>query len=96
MAKIEIQKLEEQQRQALRIPQTPQSVHGWSIWECEPSTFEWSYDSTEKAYVYEGDVTVKTMDGEVQIGAGDFVTFPQGLDCTWVVKEKIRKVYQFQ
>ena len=26
-------------------------VDTWSPWECEPSTFDWSYDTDETAYV---------------------------------------------
>jgi len=42
-----------------------------------------------------GKVKVNTADGEeVEFGKGDLVTFPQGVKCTWDVKEKIRKVYK--
>lgn len=71
-------------------------VDTWSPWECEPSTFDWSYDSHETAYVLEGQVVVTCPDGQqVEIGPGDLVQFPQGLSCTWEVKQKIRKVYRF-
>jgi uncharacterized cupin superfamily protein len=40
---------------------------------------------------------VETPDGKkVEIGKGDFVTFPKGLDCVWDVKEPIRKHYTFR
>lgn len=68
----------------------------WSAWECEPSTFDWEYDSNETAYVLEGKVKVKTPAGEVEINKGDLVTFPKGLKCTWNVINKIRKVYTFK
>jgi uncharacterized cupin superfamily protein len=71
-------------------------VDTWSPWECEPSTFDWSYDADETAYVLEGDVTVTCADGQtVDIGPGDLVRFPRGLSCTWEVKKKIRKVFRF-
>lgn len=71
-------------------------IDTWSPWECEPSTFDWSYDSNETAYILEGQVTVTCPDGQkVDIGPGDLVRFPQGLNCTWDVKKKIRKVYRF-
>lgn len=71
-------------------------IDTWSPWECEPSTFAWSYDADETAYVLEGQVTVICPDGQtVEIGPGDLVRFPQGLSCTWKVKQKIRKVYRF-
>jgi hypothetical protein len=71
-------------------------VESWSPWECEPSTFPWTYDANETAYVLEGQVTVSCPDGQhVEIGPGDLVNFPRGLICTWQVKQKIRKVYRF-
>lgn len=71
-------------------------IKNWSPWECSPSSFPWEYDDRETAYVFEGRVTVETSEGEmVEIGPGDLVTFPKGLQCTWTVHEKIRKVYRF-
>jgi len=70
-------------------------LDSWGSWECEPSTFDWQYDSDETAYVFEGKVKVKTAEEEVEINAGDLVTFPKGLKCTWNVIETIRKKYTF-
>lgn len=90
MAKISIEKPSPAQLRSLQ-------VDTWSPWECEPSTFPWSYDTAETAYVLEGQVTVTCPDGEqVEIGPGDLVHFPRGLSCTWDVKQKIRKVYRFE
>ena len=96
MSKIKIEKLNEQQKKALNIPDSPKAQAPWSVWECAPSEFDWHYDRLEKAYVYEGRVKVKTPAEEVEIKAGDFVTFPKGLGCSWQVIEKIRKVYTFE
>lgn len=71
-------------------------VDRWSPWECEPSTFDWEYDTNETAYVLEGKVKVKTPSGEVEINKGDLVHFPKGLKCTWNVINRIRKVYTFK
>lgn len=70
-------------------------VGNWPIWECEPSTFDWHYDQQEQCYILAGEVTVKTAEEEVVIGPGDFVTFPQGLDCVWKVSKPVRKHYSF-
>jgi len=71
-------------------------VNNWSVWECEVKRFDWEYDEKEQFYVLEGKVKVVTHDGEeVEFGKGDLVTFPQGVSCTWDVKEKIRKLYKF-
>ncbi|MBN1793412.1 MAG: cupin domain-containing protein [Candidatus Omnitrophica bacterium] len=69
-------------------------IDNWSPWSCEPSTFNWHYDTDETAYVFEGRVKVKTAGGEVEIKAGDLVFFPKGLSCTWQVLERINKVYR--
>jgi uncharacterized cupin superfamily protein len=68
-------------------------VSAWPIWEKEVSTFDWTYDEREICLFLEGDVTVKTKDGEISFGKGDLVTFPQGLSCTWVVKKPVKKHY---
>lgn len=70
-------------------------IDDWSPWSCEVSTFDWSYDDDETAYVLEGRVRVKTRWQEVEFGAGDLVRFPKGLSCTWTILEPIRKVYTF-
>jgi len=70
-------------------------VKTWDIWTKDPSTFDWHYDEPEMCYFLAGDVTVKTAEGDVPIKAGDLVTFPRGLSCTWVVKGAVRKHYRF-
>ncbi|MBN1981417.1 MAG: cupin domain-containing protein [Chitinivibrionales bacterium] len=75
---------------------TQKGVFQWPIWEKEESRFDWHYESIEQCYFLEGKVMVKTKDGRsVSFGAGDFVTFPQGLVCTWFVERKVRKHYNF-
>ncbi len=96
MEKIKVEKLSEEQIKNLGIPDSAQYSGPWSVWECESSTFDWHYDQLEKAYIYEGKVRVKTAHEEVEINAGDFVTFPKDLDCSWNVIEKIKKVYKFE
>lgn len=70
----------------------------WDFWQCEPSTFDWEYFNTETCYILEGEATIRTEDetGEVDIEAGDLVTFPKGLKCVWDVKKPIRKVYTLE
>ncbi|MGB9561957.1 MAG: cupin domain-containing protein [bacterium] len=67
----------------------------WSEWRCEPSEFDWYYDTNETCYFYEGEVIVKTEWEEVKIKPGDLVTFPKGLSCIWKVLKPVRKVYRF-
>jgi uncharacterized cupin superfamily protein len=71
-------------------------VSDWPIWSADVSEFPWSYDATETCYVLEGRVTVTPDGGEpVEIEAGDLVTFPKGMSCTWKITEGIRKHYDF-
>lgn len=72
-------------------------VKSWPTWSKEVSTFPWSYQSQEIAYILEGEVTVTPKKGgsPVSFGSGDLVTFPAGLSCTWDVKKPLRKHYQF-
>ena len=71
-------------------------VRQWPVWEAEPSSFPWHYDSTEVCYLLQGKVTVKAGDEEVVFGAGDMVVFPAGLDCFWTVHQSVRKHYSFR
>lgn len=72
-------------------------ISSWPIWEKEVSRFDWHYGQTEECYLLEGKVTVETKDGKsVSFGAGDFVTFPKGLDCVWDIKAPVRKHYNFK
>lgn len=67
----------------------------WPIWEKEESEFPWEYDTKETCLILEGKAIVKTSEGEVEFGKGDYVEFPKGLQCTWEIKSKIRKHYKF-
>ncbi|MFH1655971.1 MAG: cupin domain-containing protein [Candidatus Omnitrophota bacterium] len=96
MSEIRIEKPDNAKLKQLGIPVSPKNIGDWSVWECDPSTFDWEYSDTEICYIYQGKVTVKTPSVEVEIKSGDLVTFPKGLKCTWQVKERIRKVYTFK
>jgi len=71
-------------------------VRDWPVWTKEASEFPWSYDEQERCYFLEGEVVVTPDGGEpVQMGRGDFVTFPQGMSCTWKIRQDVRKFYMF-
>ena len=89
MKKIEIKKLSDQEK-------LDKGINSWPIWEKEVSRFDWYYDFTEHCQILEGRVVVETEEGNVEIKAGDFVTFPKGLKCIWDIKENIRKHYNFE
>ncbi len=69
-------------------------VDSWPIWRKEPSTFNWTYDTKEMAYILEGEAVVTPAGGEpVIIKARDLVNFPKGMSCTWEVVKTMRKHY---
>jgi uncharacterized cupin superfamily protein len=73
-----------------------QGVFDWPVWEKEPSTFPWTYDSSETCYFLAGDVVVTPEGGApIPMGQGDLVTFPAGLSCTWEIRQPVRKHYRF-
>ena len=74
---------------------TSLKVFSWPIWTKEVSSFDWYYDEQEICYFLEGEVAVKTSDGEVSFGKGDLVIFPQGLKCVWNIKNAVKKHYKF-
>ncbi|HOX54130.1 MAG: cupin domain-containing protein [Candidatus Omnitrophica bacterium] len=96
MSEIQVQKLDKNKMKQLNIPETAKNTGVWSVWECEPSTFDWQYSDQEICYIYEGKVTVKTPKGDTRFQAGDLVIFPKGLKCQWQVHDKVRKVYKFE
>ena len=67
----------------------------WPIWTKAVSSFPWHYDDQETCHILEGRVTVKAQGQEVSFGAGDWVVFPKGLDCTWMITQPVRKHYKF-
>jgi len=70
-------------------------VFNWPVWEKEESKFDWYYDTQECCYILEGDVDVTTEFEHVTLKAGDFVTFPKGLECVWDINSAIIKHYSF-
>jgi uncharacterized cupin superfamily protein len=73
-----------------------ETIKDWNAWSCDPSTFDWEYNDLETAYVYEGEVIVRTSEETVEIKGGQLVQFPKGMKCKWEVIKPIRKVYTFQ
>ena len=71
-------------------------VYDWPVWEKEASVFPWTYDSNETCYLLEGKITVTPAGGEpVSLQAGDLITFPASMQCTWEIHQAVRKHYQF-
>lgn len=72
------------------------NIKSWPIWTKEVSEFPWFYDDKEACLILEGQVFVTPDGGEpVEINAGDYVEFPQGMKCVWTITKDIRKHYNF-
>lgn len=69
----------------------------WSTWGCEASTFPWTYGAAETCYLLEGEVTVTPEGGgePASFKAGDVVSFPAGMSCTWDVHVAVKKHFKF-
>jgi len=71
-------------------------VRSWPQWGCGVSVFPWTYDEPETCYLLEGEVFVTPEGGEpTRVAAGQLVTFPAGMSCTWDVKAAVKKHYRF-
>jgi len=76
--------------------QEKQTAQKWPIWTKEASEFPWFYDEKETCLILDGEVTIINEQGE-QVGfrGGDWVVFPQGMQCTWKISRPVRKHYNF-
>ena len=54
------------------------------------------YEDEEHCYIIQGSVKVIGSENTVDIKTGDYVIFPKGLRCTWIVHESIKKYYTFK
>ena len=70
-------------------------VFSWPVWTKEVSRFDWTYAGDEECYILEGEFNVETDEGTVHVKPGDFVTFKDGLKCTWDIKKPVKKHYNF-
>jgi len=84
--KIEVRKPTENEKK---------EASAWPVWTKEVSSFPWHYDEKETCLILDGDVTVAAGGEKVSFKGGDYVIFPEGLDCTWNIKKAVRKHYKF-
>lgn len=67
----------------------------WPIWAKEVSEFDWSYSQIEQCLILEGEVDIVANGKTWSFKAGDYVVFPKGLACKWIVKKAVKKHYNF-
>ena len=87
MAAIIVEKLSEEEINKRGVRQWPSMKKG-------KSNFLWLYDEMEECLIVEGMAKIKTSEGIVEIKAGDFVTFPEGMKCKWDIISPIEKYYK--
>ncbi|RXI02458.1 hypothetical protein DVH24_030387 [Malus domestica] len=66
-------------------------INSWPKWGCPPGKYTLKFDAEETCYLVKGKVKVYPRKGSssssdkefVEFGAGDLVTIPKGLSCTW-------------
>ncbi|XP_020210491.1 uncharacterized protein LOC109795407 [Cajanus cajan] len=73
-------------------------INSWPKWGCPPGKYMLKFDAQETCYLLRGKVKVysKGSSESVQFGAGDLVTIPKGLSCTWDVSVAVDKHYKFE
>jgi len=70
-------------------------IKNWPLWECEPSRFSWNYNEKEICLIIEGEAIIYTAGGEKYfLKSGDFVEFPKGLSCEWLITKSIKKHFR--
>jgi uncharacterized cupin superfamily protein len=70
-------------------------ILSWPVWTKEVSRFDWTYSGDEECYIINGEFYVESEEGKVHVKPGDFVTFWDGLKCTWDIKVPVKKHYNF-
>ncbi|XP_027351023.1 uncharacterized protein LOC113862068 [Abrus precatorius] len=73
-------------------------VNSWPKWGCPPGKYMLKFDAQQTCYLLRGRVKVYPKDSSskpVEFGAGDLVTIPKGLRCTWDVSVAVDKHYKF-
>ncbi|CAB4291389.1 unnamed protein product [Prunus armeniaca] len=63
-----------------------------------PRRYQLKFDAEETCYLLKGRVKAypKGSSEAVEFGAGDLVTIPKGLSCTWDVSVAVDKHYKFE
>ncbi|KAF6144380.1 hypothetical protein GIB67_024607 [Kingdonia uniflora] len=72
-------------------------IKSWPKWGCPPGKFPLKFDEQETCYLLKGKVKAYTKGSSecAEFGAGDLVTVPKGLSCTWDVSIAVDKHYKF-
>ncbi|KAL5068018.1 hypothetical protein RYX36_018905 [Vicia faba] len=74
------------------------NIKCWPKWGCSAGKYQLKFDAEETCYLLKGKVKAYTKGSSeyVEFGAGDLVTIPKGLSCTWDVSVAVDKHYKFE
>ncbi|KAG2719381.1 hypothetical protein I3843_03G255000 [Carya illinoinensis] len=79
---------------------TELNIKCWPKWGCSPGKYQLKFDAEETCYLLRGKVKAYPKGSSssefVEFGAGDLVTIPKGLSCTWDVSVAVDKYYKFE
>lgn len=77
-------------------PEEIKEAKKWPTWSKEVSKFDWTYGDKETCLILEGEVEVTNKYGKIfSFKEGDYVIFPEGMNCFWNVKRPVKKHYNF-
>ncbi|KAK7269120.1 hypothetical protein RIF29_21836 [Crotalaria pallida] len=74
-------------------------IKSWPKWACPPGKYMLKFEAQETCYLVRGRVKVYPKGSSsvfVEFGAGDLVTIPKGLSCTWEISVAVDKHYKFE
>ncbi len=78
-------------------PAVAAEMKAYPTWSCGVGVFDWHYEQAEVCLLTAGQVRVTVHGGEtVSFAAGDLVTFPRGIQCTWDVRAPVCKHFRFE
>ncbi|XP_030451797.1 uncharacterized protein LOC115673690 [Syzygium oleosum] len=82
------------------------NIKFWPKWACPPGKYRLKFDAEETCYLLKGRVKAYSKglsasapalsEDFVEFAAGDLVTIPKGISCTWDVSVAVDKYYKFE
>ncbi|KAG6592849.1 hypothetical protein SDJN03_12325, partial [Cucurbita argyrosperma subsp. sororia] len=76
------------------------NIQSWPKWGCSAGKYQLKFEAEETCYLVKGKVKAYAKGSAeteyTEFGAGDLVTIPKGLSCTWDVSVAVDKFYKFE
>ncbi|KAK7258610.1 hypothetical protein RIF29_24191 [Crotalaria pallida] len=75
-------------------------INSWPKWGCPPGKYMLKFNAQQTCYLLKGKVKIYPKESSsfacVEFGAGDLVTIPKGLSCTWDASVALDMHYIFE